>query len=220
MKKIIAHRGIHNDKIKENTYLSISMAFNNNSIEGIECDLRLTKDNYVVIIHDSYIDRTSNGHGKVENMTLKELKKYNYGSKNLYQSIPTLDKILDINTNKLFLLEVKVDNNIKRFSKSLTTILKKYEDKNIYITSFSKKFLLYLLKNNPNLNIGPIILNNNISNNKYNFFILNYLTVNINTIKKLAHSNKKVFIWGITNDDVHKFKDLETDIYLLKDIKK
>lgn len=220
MKKIIAHRGIHNDKIKENTYLSISMAFNNNSIEGIECDLRLTKDNYVVIIHDSYIDRTSDGHGKVENMTLKELKKYNYGSKNLYQSIPTLDKILDINTNKLFLLEVKVDNNIKRFSKSLTTILKKYEDKKIYITSFSKKFLLYLLKNNPNLNIGPIILNNNISNNKYNFFILNYLTVNINTIKKLAHSNKKVFIWGITNDDVHKFKDLETDIYLLKDIKK
>ena len=69
MDKIIAHRGIYNNKIKENTYLAIFNAFNNKYIYGVEFDIRLTKDNKIVIIHDKTINRTSNGIGTVENMT-------------------------------------------------------------------------------------------------------------------------------------------------------
>lgn len=86
--KIIAHRGLYDKIVAENTYLAISRALNNNSLVGVEIDVRLTKDNKIVVIHDKNISRTSNGFGIVENMTLSELQKYNFGSKNfikLYQ---------------------------------------------------------------------------------------------------------------------------------------
>ena len=211
MNKIIAHRGIHNEKIKENTYLAISNALNNNKIIGVEFDIRLTKDNYIVIIHDSYINRTSNGSGKVEQMKLKELQKYNYGTKNFYQSIVTLDKILKLNSNKIILIEVKIDNNELEFSKILKKEITKYNNKNIYITSFSKKFLKYFYKVK-NIKIGPIIFNNNIRNTRYDFYILNYLTLKKNTITKLKKRNKQIFIWSLIDNYVNNIDD----VYLIK----
>ena len=150
MDKIIAHRGIYNSKIKENTYLAIFNAINNKNIYGVEFDIRLTKDNKIVVIHDKTINRTSNGIGIVENMTLKELQKYNFGSKDFYQTIPTLEKILEINTNKLFLIEIKASNNSKLFSKILLNILDKYKNKKIYLMSFNNEILNIIRNNNKN----------------------------------------------------------------------
>ena len=195
MNKIIAHRGKTNKKVKENTYLAIINALNDYNIDGVEFDIRLTLDNKIVLSHDSNIIRTSNGIGKIENMNLKNLQKYNFGSKNFYQTIPTLDKILNIKTNKILLIEVKVNNNIKKFSKVLISLLKDYNLDNIYITSFNKKFLKTLKKTN--INIGPLIINNNIKNKRFNFYVLNYLTFKDKSINKLKLKNKKIFIWSL-----------------------
>lgn len=199
MDKIIAHRGIYNNKIKENTYLAIFNAFNNKYIYGVEFDIRLTKDNKIVIIHDKTINRTSNGIGIVENMTLKELQKYNFGSKNFYQVVPTLEKILEINTNKLFLIEIKVSNNSKLFSKILLDILDKYKNKKIYLMSFNKDILNIIRSNNKNLNIGLIYLTNNIKSYKYNFYVLYDKFINKDLINNLINRNKEIFIWTINN---------------------
>ena len=199
MDKIIAHRGIYNSKIKENTYLAIFNAFNNKNIYGVEFDIRLTKDNKIVIIHDKTINRTSNGIGIVENMTLKELQKYNFGSKNFYQTIPTLEKILEINTNKLFLIEIKVSNNSKLFSKILLDILDKYKTQKIYLMSFNKEILNIIKNNNVNFNIGLIYLTNNIKSYKYNFYVLYDKFINKDLINNLINRNKEIFIWPINN---------------------
>ena len=82
MNKIIAHRGKTNKKVKENTYLAIINALNDYNIDGVEFDIRLTLDNKIVLSHDSNIIRTSIGMGKIENMSVKNLQKYNFGSKN------------------------------------------------------------------------------------------------------------------------------------------
>ena len=213
MNKIIAHRGKTNKKVKENTYLAIINALNDYNIDGVEFDIRLTLDNKIVLSHDSNIIRTSNGIGKIENMSLKNLQKYNFGSKNFYQTIPTLDKILNIKTNKILLIEVKVNNNIKKFSKVLISLLKDYNLDNIYITSFNKKFLKTLKKTN--INIGPLIINNNIKNKRFNFYVLNYLTFKDKTIKKLKIKNKKIFIWSLIDKNIDEYDDL----YLIKNIK-
>lgn len=213
MNKIIAHRGKTNKKVKENTYLAIINALNDYNIDGVEFDIRLTLDNKIVLSHDSNIIRTSNGIGKIENMNLKNLQKYNFGSKNFYQTIPTLDKILNIKTNKILLIEVKVNNNIKKFSKVLISLLKDYNLDNIYITSFNKKFLKTLKKTN--INIGPLIINNNIKNKRFNFYVLNYLTFKDKTIKKLKLKNKKIFIWSLIDKNIDEYDDL----YLIKNIK-
>lgn len=187
MYKIIAHRGYHNDFVKENTYLAIKKAINNKNIIGIEFDIHLTKDNKIVVIHDSNIKRTSNGLGKVEDMTLLELQKYNFGTKSFWQTIPTLDKIIDLNTNKILLIEIKCDNNEKKFAQIIANYLKDFKP-NIYFISFNKKVLNYLDKKYLK---GCLKIRN--IDNKYDIILINKL------FYKEYKSSKKIFIYTIDN---------------------
>jgi len=45
-------------------------------VDILEMDAHITKDNILVIIHDESIDRTTNGHGLVEELTLDEIKQF------------------------------------------------------------------------------------------------------------------------------------------------
>ena len=47
---------------------------------AIEFDVRFTRDSEAVVIHDATVDRTTNGSGRVENMTLAEIKTLDAGS--------------------------------------------------------------------------------------------------------------------------------------------
>src|SRR5258705_1331513 len=49
-------------------------------VDGLECDVRLTRDGELVCIHDALIDRTSSGTGRVSGSTLEELQRYEYAS--------------------------------------------------------------------------------------------------------------------------------------------
>lgn len=51
----------------------------NYKVDVLEFDLHLTKDDVLVLMHDHEIDRTSNGSGKICDMTLAELKQFNFG---------------------------------------------------------------------------------------------------------------------------------------------
>eukprot|EP00128_Syssomonas_multiformis_P015127 Colp12_sorted_trinity150504_noHs@21171 len=59
----IGHRGAAG-VAPENTMVSYQMAFMLGA-DAIETDLRLTKDNVVIVMHDTTVDRTTNGTGKV-----------------------------------------------------------------------------------------------------------------------------------------------------------
>jgi glycerophosphoryl diester phosphodiesterase len=48
--------------------------------DGLECDVRLTRDGHLVCVHDRRLDRTSNGRGRVGAHTLAELEQLDYGS--------------------------------------------------------------------------------------------------------------------------------------------
>ncbi len=53
---------------------------------GVEVDVHFTKDGHPVLIHDATVDRTSDGRGKVCEMTLREVKELDVGSKFGYVS--------------------------------------------------------------------------------------------------------------------------------------
>ena len=97
MSKIFGHRGF-SGKYPENTMLSFQKAVEA-GVDGIELDVHLTKDNRLVIIHDEQIDRTSNGSGWVKDMTLEELRRYDYSAayEGVYgfNQIPTLEEYFD-----------------------------------------------------------------------------------------------------------------------------
>ena len=75
---VAAHRG-WSEKYPENTMESFQAA-EAIGVDQLELDVRVTKDNELVIIHDATVDRTTNGTGLVCEHTLDELKSLDAGS--------------------------------------------------------------------------------------------------------------------------------------------
>ncbi len=76
---IIAHRG-WSGRYPQNTLLAIDKALDL-PVDGIEFDLRRTKDGEIVLCHDDNVDPYANASGYVRDFTLKELKEMDFGSK-------------------------------------------------------------------------------------------------------------------------------------------
>lgn len=111
--KIIAHRG-YSAKYPENTLAAFHAAAQL-PIFGVEFDVHLTKDGQIVVIHDEKINRTSNGSGFVKDMTLEQLRQYDYGAwfgeEFAGEVIPTLSEVLEVfkDTGHRINIELKMD---------------------------------------------------------------------------------------------------------------
>lgn len=209
MNQLIMHRGLHNNKIKENTFLSISRALNHSKTKGVEFDIRLSKDEEIVVIHDRFIQRTSNGEGIVENLTLQELQKYNYGSASFPQTIPTLKQILSISSSKIFLIEIKCHHNEKLFAQKLYEIIKNDSHSNLYLMSFNKKVIHFLHKKDKNLKLGLLSYSKRTLFYKsyYNFILSSIM--NLKLAQKLIKTNKEIFFYYIHHQTkIQKIKKL------------
>ncbi|WP_026918517.1 glycerophosphodiester phosphodiesterase family protein [Gordonia shandongensis] len=75
---VVAHRGASGE-LAEHTLAAYELALDQGA-DGLECDVRLTADGELVCIHDRTIDRTSDGSGVVSELTLAELREYDFGS--------------------------------------------------------------------------------------------------------------------------------------------
>ena len=75
---VFAHRG-GADALPEHTLGAYLRALDEGA-DGVECDVRLTRDGHLVCVHDRRLDRTSNGRGLVSTKTLAELDALDFGS--------------------------------------------------------------------------------------------------------------------------------------------
>ncbi|MEU7609023.1 glycerophosphodiester phosphodiesterase family protein [Micromonospora sp. NPDC049204] len=75
---VFAHRGASYD-LPEHTLAAYLRALDEGA-DGLECDVRLTRDGHLVCVHDRRLDRTSNGRGLVSARTLAELEALDFGS--------------------------------------------------------------------------------------------------------------------------------------------
>ena len=114
---IIGHRG-NPSQAPENSISGYLKAIENGA-DVVETDIMLSKDGKVVIMHDSTIDRTTNGTGTVSNMTLEQLKEFHlWGPNNMFkddypdEKIPTLEEMLQAikPTNGKIFIEIKTGN--------------------------------------------------------------------------------------------------------------
>jgi glycerophosphoryl diester phosphodiesterase len=75
---VFAHRG-GADALPEHTLAAYLRALDEGA-DGVECDVRLTRDGHLVCVHDRRLNRTSNGTGRVSGKTLAELDALDFGS--------------------------------------------------------------------------------------------------------------------------------------------
>ena len=204
---LIAHRGLTNENIKENTLEAFKNAINNN-YNGIELDIRKTKDNVIVVLHDKYINRTSDGIGNINNLTYKNVLKYNFGTKKHKSKIPTLkDIIKNINNTSIF-IELKEKIN----KEELENILKLNNSNNYYIMSFNKQYIDNLLGIEYNLGLINYVFNSFIDYSNYNFVLVLEDLFNKNIYDYFKKLNIEVVIYNIRNNISLKNKEIFNDI--------
>ncbi|WP_418004330.1 glycerophosphodiester phosphodiesterase [Mycobacterium sp. PDNC021] len=75
---VVAHRGASAER-PEHTLAAYQLALSQGA-DGLECDVRLTRDGHLVCVHDRKVDRTSNGTGLVSEMSLAQLRELDYGA--------------------------------------------------------------------------------------------------------------------------------------------
>jgi glycerophosphoryl diester phosphodiesterase len=75
---VFAHRG-SSEALPEHT-LDAYLRAVDEGVDGLECDVRMSRDGHLICIHDRRLDRTSNGSGLVSTSTLSELSELDFGS--------------------------------------------------------------------------------------------------------------------------------------------
>lgn len=155
---IIAHRGA-NKRAPQNTLPAFQKAIDMGT-DGFETDVHLSKDGVPVICHNYTIDETSNGTGKIEEMTLEQLKGYDFGSyydpKFKGTTLPTLDEFLDLAMGKglkALNIELKPEKDTARREMLVRKTLEAVEARGLsdilLISSFSPEILEYIKQVDP-----------------------------------------------------------------------
>ncbi|MFZ5450297.1 MAG: glycerophosphodiester phosphodiesterase [Thermodesulfobacteriota bacterium] len=91
MTYIIGHRGAAAAE-PENTLRAFKHALDAGAA-AVELDVQLTKDGRLAVIHDATVDRTTNGRGRIKDLTLAELQKLDAGQG---ERIPALEEVVDL----------------------------------------------------------------------------------------------------------------------------
>ena len=223
MPRLIGHRGVK-DLIPENTIESISKAFDL-GLECVEIDVKISKDNIPLLLHDDTLDRTTNGSGLVCDFTFDEIIQldagyYFYKTKTEIK-VPSLSSVLDVvKINQKYLnIELKPNNNYEALNvKKVLEEIKKISYNKIYFSSFDLSSCLSLKEDSPDLlcgflndNFNKININDTIDIcKKYNFFSCG---INLNSFSKsivdeFNKNNIQITVYADKNISVDDAKNL------------
>lgn len=180
-KNLIAHRGLYDNKILENSLLSFNLAIEKKYI--IELDVRLSKDNKVVVYHDNNFNRLFNIKKEVKDLTLNEIK-------TISSDICTLEETLNFVNGKVpLLIEIKT-NNINTIKETMNLL--KYYKGRYAIQSFSPLILYWLKKHYNNVLRGQLACDFDFRDmGRIKSFLLKTMTFNIFTKPHFISYNYK-----------------------------
>lgn len=109
--QVCAHRGYWREA-PENSVKAIEKAIQN-SIDYIEIDVRMTKDGKLILMHNSTIDKTTNGTGKVAGLTYDEIASFYmyHGTELTTERVPLLSEALMCARGKIYVdIDVKISD--------------------------------------------------------------------------------------------------------------
>jgi len=203
---LIAHRGVHNSSIPENTLLAFQKCVDKNYI--IELDIHILKDKTIVVYHDYNLLRVCGVNKIIETLTYAQLSKIKINKK---YTIPTLQQVIHIVDGKVpLLIEIKdVDNN-ESFEKEIVKILDNYKGQ-FAIQTLNPFVIDWFYKNRKNYPIGLIILNDlNYKIFKKCIKKVDFISINKNNLPfKHKIKDKLIIGWTIkTKEELNKYKNI------------
>jgi glycerophosphoryl diester phosphodiesterase len=150
---VIAHRGEHLHH-PENTLPAFEAAIAAGA-DYFELDVRTTSDGKFILMHDSTVDRTTNGTGEVKNLTFDQIRSLDAGSKFSQTfagtKVPTLDEAFDLAHGKI---NVYVDTKYADPQQLIDTIVR--HDMQDHVVIYGNPFFLYEVhKIRPSLKVMP-----------------------------------------------------------------
>lgn len=196
---VVGHRGSP-DVCPENTLPSFLKAIET-GVDAIEFDVRKTKDNKLIVIHDESVERTTNGRGLVRELTLEQIKQLDAGSwfSSSFKGtkVPTLQEVFEEVNSKVFMrIELKEEN----IEKDVVEAIKSFGlEENVAIASFNLSSLKKVKELLPSL---PTVA---ITANFSKPFIFSSLTHFSNTISARfgtfsQEDVRKAHLYGLTFD--------------------
>jgi len=151
---VCAHRAFHKNA-PENSLAAIQAAIDA-EIDFVEIDIRQTSDGALILMHDSSVDRTTNGSGSVGSMSLDDLKKLfllNGNGSVSSERVPTLGEVLTLAKGKIYLdLDMKyvtiskLYNEVEKYN-MLSEVVAVTKDYDIVNYLLSKEKIMYPMAN-------------------------------------------------------------------------
>ncbi|EKE40086.1 hypothetical protein ENUP19_0275G0022 [Entamoeba nuttalli] len=137
---LVAHRG-GRGIYAENTLEAMKISYYKYHVDLLECDIQMTKDNKFVLLHDYWLNRTTNIKGQVKDFTLAELKKVDagywftedgktYPLRGKGITMTTLNELLDEFYGKDVRISIELKDKVSASVDLLIQELKKYPNIN------------------------------------------------------------------------------------------
>ena len=195
----VGHRGARAYE-PENTLRSFKKALEI-GVNAIELDVRRTKDNQLVVIHDADVKRTTNGKGVVSELTLDEIKEFSTAEG---EKIPTLEEALNFLDSKVkILIELKEEGVEEQV---LAAIREKGLQRKIIIVSFHEEALRKIREAEKEVETGLIYVKHKnplktALELKANYLLPLYRFTHTANVQKAHENGLKVIVWTINNPE-------------------
>lgn len=152
--RYIAHRGLHDEEICENTLKAFSNAINHQY--NIELDVQPTKDNVVMVYHDTHLKRLTTGNAFLEDLTYDEIKRNVRYLKN-NEELPLFSDVLSLCEKKTgLMIEIKKQTYYTqeiRIEPLVYEMLKNYKG-DFVVKSFNPFTVKWFIDHAPEFKIG------------------------------------------------------------------
>jgi glycerophosphoryl diester phosphodiesterase len=195
----IGHRGARAYE-PENTLRSFRKALEIGA-NAVELDVRKTRDNHLVVIHDADVKRTTDGTGLVADLTLEQVKEL---STEKGEKIPTLEEALDFLSNKAKILIELKEQGLEE--KVLATVQKKKLEKNVILTSFLEDALRKIRELDKNVETGLIYAKHKnplkaALDLKAQYLVAFYKFTHTANVQKAHENGLKIIVWTINTPE-------------------
>src|SRR5574340_5259 len=213
---IYAHRGssIH---APENTLSAFGKALEQGA-DGIELDAKLSADGQVVVIHDQTVDRTTSGQGRVNQLSLEQLRRFDAGSwmgpTFAGERIPTLAEVFELVGGKMVIM-IELTNYLSprdTLPKKVIELARKFKlESSVIMTSFLPSNLMAVRYEWPDAPVGILStrgLPGMIPRSSFSrwfspeFLLPHYSDVTTEYVEKRAKEGRRLNVWVVNTPDM------------------